>query len=106
MQNATHVIQEVFDGALLLTGFFYMVYWMSGRKLTNIQSLILFAIGFAGLLGLNRLRSLVPSDVFLLVCLTPLWLRAFTKLLNSKPASQIKLLFARKPSALREKSES
>lgn len=105
MQNVSHIIQLVFEGSILVAGLLYLACWMGGRKLTNGQVLFLFAIGFGGLLLLNLLSSIVPTYVFLIVCSTPLLLRPLTKLLNSKPASQVKLMFARKPSELPEKSE-
>ena len=106
MENATHIIQVVFEGALLLTGIFYVLFWMGGHKLTNRQALSLFAIGFGVLLGLDLLRSILPSYMFLIVLSTPLLVKPLRVLLNSKPASQVKSLFARKPSELPETSDS
>ena len=106
MQNAAHMIEVVFESALLITGFFYLVYWMGGRKLTNRQILFFFAISFAAFPLLNLLSSIVPTYVFLIVCSTPWLLRLSRKLLKSKPASQVKMMFARKPSELPERSES
>src|SRR5829696_7002763 len=97
MQNAAHIIQMQFEGALLLTGLFSLVCWMGGRKLTNRHLLFLFAISFAGLLLLNLLSSIVPSYVLFIGCSMPLLFRPLRKLLKSKPASQVKLMFARKP---------
>lgn len=71
MENATHTIQVAFEGALLLTGIFYILFWMGGHKLKNRQALGLFAIGFAVLLGLDVLRSFLPGYLFLIVCATP-----------------------------------
>ena len=105
MENVTHIIQAPFEGALLLTGIFYVLFWMGGHKLKNRQALGLFAIGFAVLLGLNGLRTILPGYLFLILCSTPLLVRPLRALL-SKPASRVKLLFARKPSELPEKSES
>ena len=105
MQNAAHIIEVVFESALLLTGLYYLVYWMGGRKLTNRQTLFLFAIIFAALPLLNLLSSIVPTYVFLIVCSTPWLLRLSRKLLKSKPASHVKVMFARKPSELPERSE-
>jgi hypothetical protein len=103
MQNVSHIIELAFEGSMLVAGLFYLASWMGGRKLTNSQVLFLFAIGFGGLLLMDVLSSIVPYYVFLIVCWTPLLLRQLT--LNSKPASQVKLMFARKPSKLPEKSE-
>ena len=105
MQNAAHIIEVVFEGALLLTALFCLVHWTGGRKLTNGLVLFLFAIGLAGLLLLNLLSSIVPTYVFLVACLTPLLLSSLRTLLNSKTASQVKLMFARKRPELPEKSE-
>lgn len=105
MENATHIIQVAFEGALFLTGIFYVLFWMGGHKLKNRQALGLFAIGFAVLLVLDLVRSFLPSYILLIVCSTPLLVRPLRALL-SKPASRVKLLFARKPSELPEKSES
>lgn len=96
MQNATHFFKVVFEGAAFVAGFSYLVAWMSGRKLTNGQVLFLFGIGFAVFLQLNLLSSIVSTNVFLIICSTPLLLSLSRTLLNSKPASQVKLMFARK----------
>ena len=105
MQNAAHIIEVVFEGALLLAALFCLVHWTGGRKLTNGLVLFLFAIGFAGLLLLNVLSSIVPTYLFLIGCSTPLLLRSLKTLLNSKTTSQVKFMFARKPPELPEKSE-
>lgn len=74
MQNA-HVLEVVFEGAILVAGLLYLFYWMAGRKLTNRQALLLFVFGFAGILVLNLLSSILPSYALLIVCSTPLLLR-------------------------------
>ncbi len=105
MQNATHLIEVVFEGAILIAGFLYLVYWMGGRKLTNGQILYLFALAFGICLVGDILSSIVPTYVILIVCVAPsLLLRPLRTLLNSKPASQVKKVLARKRSALPEKS--
>lgn len=105
MQNATHNIEVVFEAALLFAGLLYLACWMGGRKLTNRQLLFLFVIGFAGFLLLDLLSLVIPTYVLIIGCLTPWLLRPLRTVLNCKPASQVKLMFARKPSELPEKSE-
>ena len=104
MPNASHIIEVVFEGTLLITGFIYLIHWDSGRKLTNRQILYLFAVVFGICLVADILSSVVPTYAILIACSTPLLLRPLRTLLNSKPASQVKM-FARKPSELPEKSE-
>ena len=100
MQNATHLIEVAFEGAIIIAGFFYLVYWMGGRKLTNGQILYLFALAFGICLVGDILSSIVPTYVVIIGCLTPSLLRPLRALLKSKPASKVKLMFARKPSEL------
>ena len=104
MHDAAY-IQELFEASALVAGLLCLAVWMGGRKLTNAQFLFIFAIGFAAFPLLNILRSIVPTYVFLIVCSTPLLLRPLRTLLNSKPASQVKLMFARKVVKLAGKSE-
>src|SRR5690349_2436475 len=79
MHNAAY-IQMQFEAALLLTGFFSLISWMHGDKLTNRKLLFRFAISFAGLLLINSLSSIVPSYILLIGCFTPLLLRTLRKL--------------------------
>jgi hypothetical protein len=108
MQNATHIIEVGFEGALVITVFFYVVSWIAGRKLTNGQIFFLFAIGFAGLLLLDLLRPIVPDYVAIIVCLATWLLSSMrSKLLkrrhsSSKPAFSSQLTDARKPNDLRD----
>jgi hypothetical protein len=106
MPNASHIIEVVFEGALLITGFFYLIHWDSGRTLTNRQILYLFAMVFGICLVADLVSSIVPTYVFLIGCSTPLLLRSLRTLLNSKPASQVKMMSAGKSSELPERSES
>lgn len=72
MQNSSHLIEVVFEGALLVCGFFYLVCWMDGRKLGTGQALFLFVI--AGLLLLDLLVSLLPGYIVVIGWLMPsLW---------------------------------
>jgi len=105
MQNATHIAELVFEASALLTGFVYLACWSGGRKLTNRQALLVFAISFPVVLALNLLSSIVPTYVFLVVAASTWLLKPLRTLLNSKPASKIKVMFARKPSALPGKSD-
>ena len=73
MPNAPHILEVVFEGAILGTGLFYLASWMGGSKLTNVQILFLFAIGFAVLLVLSLFSSIVPTFLLAIACSTPLW---------------------------------
>jgi len=101
MQNLAHNFAVVFEQALFFTGLLYLVSWMGGRKLTNSEVLFLFGMGFL----LSLLSPIVPTYVFWIVLTTPWLLRLLRRTLNTKPASQVKILLARKPSELPEKSE-
>ena len=104
MQDLTHLFQTVFESALFMAGLFYVLLWMMGHKCTTRGALFLFAFCFAAYLVFNLLSPIVPTYVFLIVCLTPsLLTRSVRALKDSKLASQIKLMFARKPSQLPEK---
>ena len=100
MQNIPHIVEVAFEAAALFVGFAYLVLWDSGRKLTNRQALFVFAISLAVMLPL----TIMPTWVVLLLIAASWSLKPLKKLLNSKLASQIKML-ARKPSALPEKSD-
>jgi hypothetical protein len=47
MQNATHLLEVVFETSVLLALLFSLGFWMGGRKPTNGQMLSLFAFFFA-----------------------------------------------------------
>jgi len=66
MQNATHLLEVVFETSVLLALLFSLAFWMGGRKPTNRQMLSLFAFCFAiGLLTQFVLTSTLSIYVFL-----------------------------------------
>jgi hypothetical protein len=110
MQNATHIIEVEFEGALFITVLIYIVGSMGGRKPTNRQIFFLFATGFAVLLLLNLLTPIVSSYVSVIVCLAPSLLSSIrSKLLKRrhcyKPAFSSQLTISRKTNALRDFSD-
>ena len=70
MENTVHILEEGFETAIVLAGLFYGMFWMGGRKLTNGEALLLFAIGFAVSLLLNLLSSR-PTYLFLIAGFAP-----------------------------------
>ena len=70
MEITVHTLEDVFETAMLFALLFYWLCWFVGRKLTNVQALLLFSIGFAGFL-LIKLVSPMPTYVFLIVCVGP-----------------------------------
>jgi len=85
MQNAVHILEVVFEASALFAGLFYLVCWMGGRRPTNRQVFLVFAISFAVVLPLNLLSSIVPTYVILIVAATTWLLKPLRTLLNSKP---------------------
>jgi hypothetical protein len=69
MQNATHLLEVVFESSVLVTLFLSLAIWMGGRKPTNREMLFLFAFGFGiGLLCQFLLTSTLYLYVFLIGC--------------------------------------
>ena len=73
MQSPAYIlIEKLFESALLVTGFIYLTYWMSGRKLKNREVLFLFAMGLGMALLLNLLMLILPFYVVIILSFTPL----------------------------------
>jgi glucose-6-phosphate-specific signal transduction histidine kinase len=104
MQDIPHIVEVAFQASALMVGIAYAALWGSGRKLTNRQALFAFAIGFALMLSLNLLSSIMPTW-WLLVLVAASWSVKPLKKLLTKPASQNKMIPVRKPSALPERSD-
>ena len=88
MQGASHILEVAFEAGVVFGGLIYLFAWMSGRKLTNGQALLVFAIGFVASL-LANLLSPVPIYVWLIPSLGPSFLRLVRRIgsLISKPLS-------------------
>ena len=77
-------IQRLFEASAFVAGLFYLVLWDGGRKPTNGQFLLVFAIGLAAFPLLDLLSAIVPTYVVLMVCLTPLFLSRLLRLLRRR----------------------
>lgn len=88
MPDVPHILEAAFETAIVFGGLVYLVAWMSGRKLTNVVALLLFAFGFVGALLLN-LFSPAPIYLLLVGLLGPSCLRLLRRIgsLGSKPLS-------------------
>ena len=107
MQNASHTLEVVFEGAILVAGLFYLVPLDGWTQTHERSSRFSLRHWFRRTLPTEPpLARLCPVMSLLIACSTPLVLRSLRALLNSKPASRIKLMFAQKPSELPEKLRS
>lgn len=84
MQEASHILEDGFEIAILLAGFVYLCTWMAGNKLTNRQILSVFAIGFVGSLLLN-LFSPSSTYVVFIAMTAPSAIRLLKRKLSLKP---------------------
>ncbi len=96
MQEATHILEMAFETSILVGGLFYLSTWIGGRKLTNGQTLLVFAFSLGVFFLLNFFSSAslnLFSSASVYVVFTALALPAFvrrlwrTRSLNSKPLS-------------------
>lgn len=68
MQDVAYTLEQAFDTSAVMTGFFYLTCWLAGRKPTNGEFLLIFAIGFAAGSLIEGALPVVSIWVFLISC--------------------------------------
>ena len=75
MQYAAYILEGLFETSLIITGFFYLFFWIAGHKPTNLEALYIFAAVLAFALVIN----FVDSSNWLLLVLFLSWMPSLRK---------------------------